>query len=132
MECLRCKVSMEKRKLTEQQEELELDQCPQCEGVWLNARTMAQLESIVEPVMWEVRQIPQDIDQLIGLYCPTCAGHPLLVKADHHRDSKVVIDYCSECQGCWLDKGELQAIQQEQFFVSVFHLLRDLHGSGNV
>ena len=127
MDCPRCKVEMQKTRLAQQGQTLELDQCVQCEGVWLDAQPMAKLEAIVEPVAWEVRQIPADIDQLVGLYCPSCDDQPLLVKADHHRDSNVVVDYCPNCQGCWLDKGELQAIQQEQFFVSIFHLIRDLH-----
>lgn len=127
MDCPRCKIELRKTQLAQQGHSLELEQCEQCEGIWLGAQTMAELEAIVEPVAWEVRQIPAGIDQLIGLYCPSCASHPLLVKADHHRDSNVVVDYCPDCKGCWLDKGELQAIQQEQFFLSIFHLIRDLH-----
>lgn len=127
MDCPRCSIEMADRKITEQQHELTLQQCPQCEGLWLGAKEMKKLEAIVEPVAWEVRQIPQGIDQLIGLYCPSCADHPLLVKADHHRDRNVVVDYCRSCRGCWLDKGELRAIQQEQFFLSIFQLIRDLH-----
>lgn len=127
MECPRCKVEMLGKKIAERQQELSLDQCPQCEGIWVGETAMAKLEAIVEPVAWEVRQIPADLDQLIGLYCPSCADKPLLVKADHDRDRKVVMDYCSQCHGYWLDKGELQAIQQEQFIISIFQLLRDLH-----
>lgn len=127
MECPRCKIEMQKTRLAQKGHTLELDQCQQCEGVWLDGPVMTELEAIVEPVAWEVRQIPKDIDQLVGLYCPSCDDNPLLQKADHHRDSKVVVDYCQKCRGCWLDKGELQAIQQEQFFVSIFHLIRDLH-----
>ena len=118
---------MQKTEVAQQGHSLQLDQCQQCEGIWLGAQAMSELEAIVEPVAWEIRQIPGSIDQLIGLYCPSCEDHPLLQKADHHRDSNVVVDYCSTCGGTWLDKGELQAIQQEQFFVSIFHLLRDLH-----
>lgn len=127
MECPRCKVEMLSKTVAERQEELKLDQCPQCEGIWLDAIAMAKLEAIVEPVTWEVRQIPDNIDQLVGLYCPSCSNKPLLVKADHDRDRKVIMDFCGQCHGSWLDKGELQAIQQEQFMISIFQLLRDLH-----
>ena len=127
MNCPRCHVTLQEKRVAKQHQQLSVDQCPQCEGLWIGAAAMAKLETIVEPVVWEVRQIPEGIDQLAALYCPSCETHPLLVKADHDRDRNVVVDYCESCSGWWLDKGELRAIQQEQYLVSIFHLFRDLH-----
>ncbi|MGH1433862.1 MAG: zf-TFIIB domain-containing protein [Lewinella sp.] len=126
MNCPRCKVSMQLETIKEKNYQLEIDRCPQCDGIWLDFEEMKKLESIVEPVAWEVRQIPPQVDQLIGLYCPRCPDSPLLIKADHPRDRHVIIDYCKKCQGTWLDPGELTAIQQEHFLISLYHFIRDL------
>ena len=47
--------------------------------------------------------------------CPKCGGH--LVTEDFH---KVQIDRCPDCQGVWLDAGEIDAIvhMQSQGFMS--------------
>ena len=126
MNCPRCKVSLQLETMKEKGYELEIDRCPQCDGLWLDYEEMKKLEAIVEPVAWEVRQIPPQIDQLIGLYCPRCPEGPLLIKADHPRDQQVIIDYCEQCRGTWLDPGELTAIQQEHFLISIYHFIRDL------
>ncbi|MEL6972333.1 MAG: zf-TFIIB domain-containing protein [Bacteroidota bacterium] len=127
MNCPRCEVTLVNQQVAGSQGYLSVQQCPQCEGMWLALAERQTLEKIIEPVLWEIRQIPADVDQLAGLYCPSCTDHPLMVKADHHRDARVVVDYCQKCKGCWLDKGELTAIQQEQFLRSVYTFIRDLH-----
>lgn len=38
--------------------------------------------------------------------CPTC-NEPKLVVADRHG---VSVDYCPECRGVWLERGELDKI----------------------
>lgn len=38
--------------------------------------------------------------------CPAC-NEPKLVVADRHG---VSVDYCPECRGVWLDRGELDKI----------------------
>ena len=74
MNCPRCKVSLQLETIKEKNYQLEIDRCPQCDGIWLDFDEMKKLEAIVEPVAWEVRQIPPQIDQLIGMYCPRCPG----------------------------------------------------------
>ena len=39
--------------------------------------------------------------------CPKCGGH--LVERAHHQ---VKIDVCRECNGTWLDAGELEILEQ--------------------
>lgn len=126
MNCPRCQVELTIETVRERHATLEIDRCPSCEGIWLDKAEMQKLEAIVEPVFLEMRKIPGSIDQLAGLYCPSCSGKVLMEKADHPRDEKVVVDYCSKCGGAWLDKGELRAIQQENIFLSIYQLLRDL------
>lgn len=46
------------------------------------------------------------------MFCPnpSCASHtpqPTLVMADRHG---IEIDYCPQCRGVWLDRGELDKI----------------------
>ena len=41
--------------------------------------------------------------------CPKC--QELMAKRNHGELNSTVIDYCSSCQGVWLDPGELERIQ---------------------
>lgn len=43
------------------------------------------------------------------LRCPKCGGH--LVTEEFHR---VQIDRCPECQGVWLDQGEIDAVMAQE------------------
>ena len=43
------------------------------------------------------------------LRCPKCGGH--LVTEEFHR---VQIDRCPECQGVWLDQGEIDAVMAHE------------------
>ncbi len=55
--------------------------------------------------MWTVRPLPQPLgDEL--LKCPTCTT-TALVMTDR---SGIEIDYCPDCRGVWLDRGELDKI----------------------
>lgn len=126
MNCPHCKEVMQQESIRERHTNLKIDRCPSCDGIWLGQMEMQKLESIVEPVFWEVRKIASDVDQLKGLHCPSCDDQVLMVKADHDRDANVVVDYCPNCRGAWLDKGELRAIQQENIFLAVYQLMRDL------
>jgi len=43
--------------------------------------------------------------KLLGLNCPAC--HVALVMSDRQG---IEIDYCPQCRGVWLDRGELDKI----------------------
>lgn len=122
MNCPRCETVLQTQTIKELHQTIEVDSCLNCGGTWLDKDEISPLESVIEPVLLERRKIDSQIDQLIGLYCPSCSDHPLMEKTTHRRDTKVIIDYCATCEGIWLDKGEIQAIQQENWWTSIFNL----------
>lgn len=101
---------------------VEVDICESCKGIWFDKDELQGIEEVIEPVLFEIRKIPNLTEQLIPLKCPRCEDVQLL-KVQSERDKKVITDVCPECDGVWLDGGELEAIQKE----NVFKVLWDLH-----
>jgi len=115
MNCPRCQHTLETEQFNDCNILLELDNCPACGGTWFDKDELSQVDHIIEPTFLEIRHIPNIKEQFETLKCPSCNNNPRLQKAVHPRDNKVVIDYCPYCKGIWLDKGELEAIQTENW-----------------
>ena len=126
MNCPRCKKTLETKIIKERQHEVEVDTCPDCQGIWFDKDELSVLENVSEPVVMEWRKIPNAYDQLTALFCPSCAENGLMKKAEHPRDEKVIMDYCVNCGGIWLDGGELEAIQKESWLSAIFNLMKKL------
>lgn len=105
--------------------------CSACDGHFFSAGDLARIDDIVEPGLIEVRRVPGRRDQRALLDCPACgsADGPM-IKIAHARDRNVVTDVCGECQGTWLDGGELEAIQRESLPVFLWNTVRWLADLG--
>jgi len=110
-------------------EQVEIDHCLSCEGIWLDA---GELELLVQdedagkaflasftaagPVAEKVRR------------CPICLKK--MEKVNYADDPPIVIDRCRREHGLWFDKGELNRILElasgDQS--SVVRLLKDMFG----
>jgi Zn-finger nucleic acid-binding protein len=123
MDCPRCEIELVTEVKEEMNQSLEYHSCSLCEGIWISKPVLNFLERIKEPVAFEVLNIDSKIDQLIGLDCPSCGEDQLMKKAEHPRDERVIMDVCESCEGIWLDKGELRAIQQEGILTTLAKLL---------
>jgi uncharacterized protein len=129
MKCPRCNVSLNAVTLADIKYSVEADKCPSCEGIWFDKGELSRLDKIVEPTLLEIRRIPGEEVQLAALRCPYCLDSPIMKKTEHPRDSKVIIDYCPNCRGVWLDKGELEAIQKENWLLTFGKIFRWLFGN---
>jgi Zn-finger nucleic acid-binding protein len=99
MHCPRCDVELE----VEQYKGIEIDRCPNCQGMWLDYTELDQLEDIVF-----------DVDELKGtmvysprtgeLLCPRCK-QPMKAFA-YRAYYDLELDFCPEEHGFWLDAGE--------------------------
>jgi len=128
MDCPRCKVELRTNKLSDVKLEVEVDSCPKCEGTWFEQNELSRLEQIIEPTLLEIRHIPSKVEQLNVLTCPKCGVDQRLHKAEHERDRKVIIDFCPDCKGTWLDKGELLAIQKENWAITLLNFFKWVTG----
>ena len=123
LDCPRCEIELVTETKVEPKQSLEYHSCSLCEGIWVSKEVLNYLERIQEPVAIEILDIDKKLDQLIGLDCPSCGENHLMKKAEHPRDERVIMDYCETCEGVWLDKGELRAIQQEGILTALAKLL---------
>lgn len=115
MNCPRCKTDLHEHTISEWNHTISTKQCTTCSGIWLKEADLHVIGSVVEPTIWESRDLPSEQSQLVGLYCPECVEHPLMDKEEHTRDHKVILDHCTSCGGIWLDDGEIVAIQKESW-----------------
>lgn len=99
-------------------EEVSIDICKNCGGVWLDKDELYQIverrqqqfspeqEAEVEPS--QIQQYPSS--ELIGeINCVIC-GTPMR-RINYGAVSEIIIDRCPSGHGVWLDKGELEKIQ---------------------
>ena len=119
MICPRCKLPLVTEKISDISATVEVDKCPSCNGMWFQEGELTELEKIIEPTFFEFRKILPKKYQLKPLTCPSCQNLQVLQKAEHPRDKKVIIDYCPVCHGIWLDNGELEAIQKENWLQTI-------------
>ena len=91
MNCPRCKSTLVVETLKETNASIEVDQCTNCGGTWFDARELASLDNVIEPVVMEIRALPSQEDQHLPMNCPKCSEHPVMQKIEHARDHKVVM-----------------------------------------
>lgn len=115
MQCPRCKQELKTIQVKEVSTTVELDQCENCGGYWFDPGELAPFQKVIEPVFWEVRDIPSKKEQYVNLMCPKCGSDKVMEKIPHPRDKKVIMDQCFDCNGIWLDHGEITAIQKENW-----------------
>ncbi len=115
MNCPRCNIELTNKTILDFKYFLNIDYCNSCGGIWLEKKELTRLEKTIEPVFYEIRNLPDEEEQLEILYCPACEDPRILQKAQHIRDKHVIIDYCTDCKGIWLDTGEIEAIRKENW-----------------
>jgi Zn-finger nucleic acid-binding protein len=108
MDCPRCSVPLKKLVI----DDIELDECPQCVGVWFDQGELDQARNMVDPdLSWwdfdiwsrqeQFRLAPQPIQ------CPNCRADMF---AFNYAETEIEVDVCSQCKGVWLDGGEFEKI----------------------
>jgi len=101
------------------EDDVEVDECPTCLGIWLDRGELFRIERSQENDYSEIlktniqMQPPMEIIEIktrkTSLQCPSCGD--VLYEKEHGFFSKIMIDVCIGCGGIWLDKGELQALE---------------------
>ena len=101
-----------------------VDQCNSCHGIWLEQWELKaiqankgkyyqqELEKLPDLVNKSYLQALEKDRELLD--CPKCKALGKDTKMDrreHGYCSQIMIDICHDCQGIWLDKGEVQALE---------------------
>jgi uncharacterized protein len=92
---------------------IEFEGCPTCHGMWLDKDELRKLKNKVNDgqLHWFNREV-NDIERTSMIsssrVCPKCPSSKLRSVMFGH--SGVVIDWCSDCQGIWLDRSEYDSI----------------------
>ena len=91
---------------------MDVDECSACGGSWFDRDKLRLAKDQADPdLVWLDFDLWQNLDlfQLADrqLFCPRCEA-PLT--ALEYAQTGVQVDFCSGCQGVWLDQGEFQAI----------------------
>lgn len=119
MDCPRCKTLMDQEVISEMEFSMSVEKCNNCGGHWFDRGELERIENIIEPTLIDFNRLPSMKKQLLPLYCPQCEEHPMMEKTEHSRDHHVIMDFCPACNGIWLDRGELEAIQKENVLYTV-------------
>lgn len=95
---------------------IELDYCPNCQGVWFDA---GELELLLESAklgdhhkyLEEIINNPEVKTSEKKRRCPICRRK--MKKAYIDDDKKIMIDACNIGHGIWFDGGEVQSLVEE-------------------
>jgi len=106
MKCPACNNLM----IVVEHEDIELDYCTDCSGVWFDA---GELELLLESM--ELEGASLSLDSILTSpeakssekkrKCPIC--HQKMKKATVGHEPEVLIDACQRGDGLWFDKGEV-------------------------
>lgn len=133
MDCPKCVGRLKEVKFSGKKP-LVVYRCFACGGMWFDNGELAlaineELYDILKP---EVEEEPIGDDELkreVDLdkketFCPRCSGAKKMIKMPSPRNRNVIIDYCENCEGIWLDAGEFnKIIQPFPFEVKLEHIL---------
>ena len=106
MDCPVCKSAM----IVLELDEVEVDYCTECEGIWLDA---GELELLLGNAAQS--------DELLGSFrpaktseikrkCPICLKKMDKVSLGDAAGKQELIDRCGQNHGLWFDRGELQNV----------------------
>ncbi|MFC1742661.1 zf-TFIIB domain-containing protein [Candidatus Riflebacteria bacterium] len=106
--CPKC-TSMPELKVVNMKEDLEVDSCPQCEGIWFDKGEISVKLNIAQdfPDFHEVLKKAKPTEYR----CPRCQDRKLL-EMQFIPEDPIMIDFCESCRGLWLDGGEMYSLDR--------------------
>jgi Zn-finger nucleic acid-binding protein len=88
--------------------DLEIDQCPQCEGIWYDQSEVYQYVERPEQ-FYEIFKEVWKKAKPVPYACPRCKTK--MVQATIVR-ARLPFEACPDCGGLWFDKGEVQQLNR--------------------
>lgn len=87
---------------------IEVDHCHECNGRWLDAHELGELEATVASDPNDRRGMIEYAKRKSELNCPVCGKR---MTAFNYRANPLELDFCDDEHGYWLDNGETNALQ---------------------
>jgi Zn-finger nucleic acid-binding protein len=93
-------------------EEIELDACPDCRGIWFDSQELGELFELIGAPD-HLHDLENQLQRLAHAkarrFCPRCRSRVEPVRAPA-RDGELILDECPRGHGLWFDRGELEAL----------------------
>lgn len=125
MDCPICKNAM----IVLELEEVEIDYCTQCEGIWLDEGELELLLGSAEGAKGLLQSFTSAKTDEKRRKCPICLKKMEKVQVGSSGNKSESIDRCPQNHGLWFDRGELQEVLTMGHFDDtgrIRHLLGDL------
>ncbi|MGB7532388.1 MAG: zf-TFIIB domain-containing protein [Halobacteriota archaeon] len=106
LDCPRCWVAMKKQEVDVLGPNVIIDVCPKCHGTWFDNNELKKILGDRKLADYLTKHIGTQSDS--KLVCPRCGG---LMDLEYAED--VEIDVCLNCNGAWLDYGELDKLKDK-------------------
>lgn len=102
---------------------VKVDQCRQCQGIWLASSALEALRSLSgsESIDTGDARVGRALDAQQGVRCPVCE-EPMARVPDHIKQH-VWYESCRACKGVFLDAGELRELGNPDLFALFDRLL---------
>lgn len=110
MLCPVCRQSM----LIVEFDDIELDACPDCQGIWFDTQELRELFDLVGAPEYlgdlenHLERLPHSAARRA---CPRCRGRIEPVRAPT-PEGDLILDQCPRGHGLWFDRGELETLFQ--------------------
>ena len=107
MKCPKCKTETLSEFFVE---EVAVDRCSACDGIWFDAQELRQLlaEDARQVASLRLGSVTETAEGKKKRQCPRDGAE--LMRVYSAVDRSVIIDACAECRGIWLDGGEFQKL----------------------
>ncbi len=102
--CIKCDTEM----IPKMVEDVEVDYCPKCRGLWLDRDEIRLLAGKSDETLAELRELVQEggaeepAPSTVKPPCPACGSKLTLAVF-----GSIYMEHCSACDGIYLDRGEL-------------------------
>lgn len=129
MNCPSCRVPL----IILELDQVEVDFCTTCSGVWLDSGELEILLSETEGKDAVFGSFTADVkSEEKPVRCPACSKR--MVKVRYGTEQPVVLDRCPNGHGLWFDRGELEAVialADQKETSRVLKLIRDIFSHHN-
>jgi len=123
MKCPRCSSAME----TVQVEEVQIDRCTKCGGLWFDEFELADLRAMKGSEKIDARHADKSAQHSQArLNCPKCST-PMLRMVDAQQPH-IWYETCEECGGSFFDAGEFRDLKQHNLLGLIKDVLIELKG----